>query len=86
MQMTSIHTHDADGTVHWEIMGRPPKEGELQLGAFFEIWGKAFSETQIFNYRNNEQEKVTMTVNGEQNDDFADYKVSDEDEIVIRYG
>jgi len=21
MQMTSIHTHDADGTVHWEIMG-----------------------------------------------------------------
>ena len=39
MQMTSIHTHDDSGRIRWEIMGRPPKEGELKLGAFFEIWG-----------------------------------------------
>ena len=85
MQMTSIHTHDASGTIHWEIMGRPPKDGELQLGAFFEIWGKPFSETQIFDYRNNEDNEVTMVVNGTPNDDFANYKVNDGDDIVIRY-
>lgn len=85
MQMTSIHTHDASGTIHWEIMGRPPKDGELQLGAFFEIWRKSFSETQIFDYRNNEENEVTMVVNGTPNDDFGNYKVSDGDDIVIRY-
>ena len=85
MQMTSIHTHDASGTIHWEIMNRPPKEGELQLGAFFDIWGKPFSETQIFDYQNDEQKQVTMTVNGTPNDDFATYEVSDGDDIVIRY-
>lgn len=86
MQMTSIHTHDDSGTIHWEIMGRAPKEGELKLGAFFKIWGKEFSETQIFEYRNNEQNEVTMVVNGTPNDDFAEYTVSDGDDIVIRYG
>ena len=86
MKMTSIHTHDDSGTIHWEIMNRPPKDGELQLGAFFEIWGKPFSETQIFDYRNDEQKQVMMTVNGTPNDHFATYEVSDGDEIVIRYG
>lgn len=85
MQMTSIHTHDASGTIHWEIMGRPPKEGELQLGSFFEIWGKPFSATQIFDYRNDEQNTVTMIVNGTSNDEYATYEVSHEDEIIIRY-
>ena len=85
MQMTSIHTHDASGTIHWEIMGRPPKDGELQLGAFFEIWGKPFSETQIFDYRSHEENEVTMVVNGTPNDDFANYKVNDGDDIVIQY-
>lgn len=86
MEMTSIHTHDASGTIHWEIMGRPPKDGELQLGAFFDIWGRPFSETQIFDYRNDEQNEVTMNVNGEPNGDFENYEVSDGDDIVIRYG
>lgn len=85
MQMTSIHTHDDSGTIHWEIMGRPPKDGELQLGAFFDIWGKPFSETQILDYQNDEENEVTMTVNGTPNEDFANYTVSDGDEIVIRY-
>ena len=85
MQMTSIHTHDASGKIHWEIMDRPPKDGELQLGAFFGIWGKPFSETQILKYQNDEENEVTMTVNGEPNDDFANYKVNDGDDIVIRY-
>lgn len=85
MQMTSIHTHDASGTIHWEIMGRAPKEGELRLGAFFDIWGKSFSETRIFDYRNNEQFEVTMLVNDTPNDEFEEYRVRHEDEIVIRY-
>lgn len=85
MKMTSIHTHDESGTIHWEVM-QTPKEGELRLGAFFDIWGKTFTETCIFDYCNDGDGEVTMTVNGEPNDEFADYVVSDEDEIVIRYG
>ena len=85
MEMTSIHTHDASGMIHWEIMNRPPIDGELQLGAFFDIWGKPFLERQIFDYQNDGQNTVTMTVNGEPNDDYATYEVTDGDEIVIRY-
>ena len=86
MQMTSIHTHDNSGTIHWEIMGRPPKDGELQLGALFEIWGKPFSKKQIFSYQNNDKHEVSMMVDGAPNEDFANYKVNDKDNIVIKYG
>ena len=83
MQMTSIHTHDDTGKLHWELK-EDPRDGELTSGAFFDIWGKQFSETCIFDYCTDEGE-LTMLVNGTPNDEFGDYHVRDGDEIVVQY-
>ena len=85
MQMTSIHTHDSSGTLHWEIMNRAPKDGELQLGAFFDIWGKTFNETCLFDYCNTDEKQVTMTVNGKENKQFGNHTIQGNERIVIRY-
>lgn len=84
MQMTTIHTHDDSGTIHWEISGRTPKEGETILGAFFNIWGKPFSESRIFDHRTHEGE-LTMLVNGARNEQFDEYQVADGDDVLIRF-
>lgn len=84
MQMTSMHTHDDSGTIHWEVM-QTPKEGELRLGAFFDVWGKPFSETCLFDYCGDDSGTVTVTVNGVPNHEYGDYVVSDGDDIIIRY-
>lgn len=82
MRVASIHTHDDSGTIHWEVM-EAPKEGELNLGAFFDIWGEPFSQTCVLDHCTDEG-TLTMLVNGEPNDEFADYRVSDGDRIAIR--
>lgn len=84
MQMTSMHTHDASGTIHWEVM-QTPKEGELRLGAFFDVWGIPFSETCLFDSCGDDGGTVTMTVNEEPNHEYGNYVVSDGDAIIIRY-
>ena len=85
MQMTDIHTHDNSGTLHWEVMSGPVKKGHVKLGAFFEIWGKPFNTTQLFEYKNGESGTLTMLVNGQPNTAFETYVVKDGDKIEIRY-
>lgn len=84
MQMTSIHTHDDSGTLHWEIMGRPLKVGEDRLGAFFDIWGEPFSANYLFEHSTDDG-TLAMRVNGSPNDQFDDYQVQHGDEIQIRF-
>lgn len=84
MQMTSIHTHDNSGTLHWEISGRSLKEGEGLLGAFFDIWDKPFSVDRLFDHSTDDGE-LTMLVNGSSNDQFDEYRVQHGDEILIRF-
>lgn len=85
MGMTDIQTHDASGTLHWEVMKGPVLKGEARLGAFFEIWGKPFSNDQIFDVKTSDGGELTMTVNGEPNSEFENYLVKDGDKIEIRY-
>lgn len=84
MQMTSIHTHDDSGTLHWEIMGRPLMEGEHRLGAFFDIWGEPFSATRLLEHTTDDG-TLTMHVNGSPTDQFDDYAVQHGDEVQIRF-
>lgn len=84
MQMTSIHTHDDSGTLHWEISGRSLKAGEGRLGAFFEIWGKPFAADRLFDHTT-ETGTLTMRVNGSPNDQFDEYRVQHGDDILIRF-
>ena len=84
MGMSPIHTHEeGDGTIHME-QSKPTAE-TLTLGYFFKVWDKQFSETCIFEYCNDGEKKVTMTVNGKENTEFGKYVMRDKDEIVITY-
>src|SRR3989304_6693364 len=74
-----MHTHDEDfkdGVVHMEMSGVVTKD-DTKLSNFFRIWGKEFNSTQIFDKKNNEEEKVKMLVNGKINSDFENYEMHD---------
>jgi hypothetical protein len=85
MSMADIHTHDSTGVLHWEVMQGPVRKGYLRLGNLFEIWGKNFSSTALFDKKNAPEGKVKMTVNGKNNTEFENYKIHDGDNIEIRY-
>lgn len=82
-----MHTHDEDykdGVVHMEMQGVVTKD-DTKLGNFFRIWGKTFSSSQIFEFKNSSEAAVKMLVNGKTNKDFENYKMKDGDKIEIRY-
>lgn len=81
-----IHTHEdnKEGIIHMEMEGTVTKE-QTKLGNFFRIWGKQFNSNCIFDKCNGKEGKVRITVNGEENKDFENYKMQDGDNIEIRY-
>jgi hypothetical protein len=82
-----LHTHEEDykdGVIHMEMQGVVTKD-DTKLGNFFRIWGKEFSSTQIFEHTNGDGKTVKMTVNGQENTDYENYKMRDGDIIEIRY-
>lgn len=80
-----IHTHEdaTEGIIHMEMQGVVTKN-ETKLGRFFQIWGKSFSSTRIFDNMNGEGE-IKMLVNGKENRDFENYLMKDKDKIKIIY-
>jgi hypothetical protein len=76
MRMTAIHTHEPDGTIHFEFPGIVTRE-DTTLSNFFKIWGKdMMSDFGIL---------VSMTVNGEEATELGEYEMKDGDEIELRY-
>ena len=67
-----------------EFSGVVTKE-DTRLGNFFKTWGKEFSSTQIFEYKNSSESAVIIFVNGKENLDFENYLMRDGDKIEIRY-
>ena len=61
-----IHTYDNSGRIHVETS----KNATAELGFFFEIWGKDFSNNKILNNTSNEDYSVNMFLNGEQVETF----------------
>ncbi len=78
--MRPVHTHDATGELHIESKC----VRTFRLGDFFDIWGKEFSKDQILN-KTSAEGTITMTVNGQQSDDFENLPLRDGDRIVIRF-
>ena len=76
MHMT--HTHDTSGKIHVE--GHTVEEVPLEV--FFDVWGKHFDETGIFDNRDG---SIEMTVNGEVNTDYQNLLLADGQNIVITY-
>ena len=56
-----IHTYDNSGRIHVETT----KNATAELGFFFQIWGKDFSENQILNYTADESHNVEIYMNNE---------------------
>ncbi len=78
--MRPIHTHTQDGVLHIES----PCTRNFKVGEVFEIWGKVFNSTCIFEYCTDEG-TLKMYVNGQESFEFENYLMHDEDKIVIEY-
>lgn len=85
MRMSPTHTHESDGTIHLENNKPWLKPETLTLGYFFKVWGKNFNSSCIFEYCNGLDGTITMTVNGQPNNEFGSYIMHDRDDIVIKY-
>ena len=85
MRMSPTHTHESDGTIHFENNRPWQKPETLTLGYFFKVWDKNFNSSCIFEYCNGANERLTMTVNFKENFEFDKYMMHDKDEIVIEY-
>lgn len=83
MRMTNMHTHDASGTLHWEVMRGPVRTEDVLLGQFFSVWGKPFTRSCILDFCNGSEGTVQMLVNGKENTEFESYEVQDKDNIEI---
>ncbi len=76
----SVHTHAANGVIHVESQG--PKT----LGDFFAVWDQPFGPDRILNFVEDEENGVTMTVNGQPSTSFGRLVFEDDQAIAIVYG
>lgn len=82
-----IHTHAADnkeGVLHMEMSGLVTKD-ETKLSKWFQLWGKQFNSSCIFDKCNGSDGTVRMTVNGQENKEFENYQMKDGDKIEVKY-
>ena len=79
-----LGTQDSSGKVHWGPSGHVTAN-QLRLSVFFKTWGQPFSSSQILDMHNGPDGTVSMTVNGQPNNEFENYQVKDHDNIVIRF-
>jgi hypothetical protein len=80
-----LHTHDDTGIIHIES----PDDRTFKLGQFFQIWGETFSNNQIFDNLVDDNNTLSVYVNGKKVDSKTDYRqipLNEHDEIVIVYG
>ncbi len=76
MHMT--HTHDSSGKIHVE----GHQVVDVPLEVFFDVWGKHFDETGIFEYRDG---TIEMTVDGVVSEEYQNLLLADGQNIVIQY-
>lgn len=79
----NMHTHHDDHIIHIEKLP-PVYKNDLRLGNFFQVWGKKFDSQCVADECVAEGEKLTMTVHGQTNTDFADYLLQDGDKVEIK--
>lgn len=81
-----LHTHDISGIIHIES----PENKSFSLGQFFDVWGKKFNNSQIFDFKVNESENKALFVyiNGTAVNDlnYRDIPIVNHEDITIVYG
>ena len=77
-----IHTHDNTGTLHLEFSGTVRKS-DTELGKFFSIWGKTFSDQCIMDKCNGPDGTLTMLVNGATSTEYGTHQMKDGEKIEL---
>jgi hypothetical protein len=80
--VSPLHTHDTTGIVHMEST-RPYG---FTLGQFFDVWGVAFTPTQLGGYRVGGQNTLRVFVNGLPVVNGPAYVMRAHDTIIVGYG
>ncbi len=80
--VSPLHTHDTTGIVHMEST-RPYG---FTLGQFFDVWGVAFTPTQLGGYRVGGQNTLRVFVNGLPVVNGPAYVMRAHDSIIVGYG
>lgn len=70
--MRPIHTHDVSGMIHLEF----PVQHDFTLGEFFKVWGQPLHKDGY---------NLTMTVDGQANNDGEKLVLKDHQQIVLTY-
>jgi hypothetical protein len=81
-ELTSLHTHSADGVVHVEA----PKERDYTLGQFFAVWGVKLTKDALGPFTSSGDKKLRAFVNGKPVADPFALVFRPHQEIVIAYG
>lgn len=84
MNHSSMHTHKSNGIIHMEYSGVVYKKN-LDLGKFFDIWGKKFSQDSFMGNSIGKKGTIKMTVNGKENSELENYSMKNGDVIDITY-
>jgi len=78
-----LHTHDASGIVHIES----PVARAFTLGNFFDVWGVAFSSTNIGGYENSGNKQIRVFLNGKPyTGDPRNLPLTQHEDVVVTYG
>jgi len=81
-----LHTHDVSGIIHVES----PENRTFSLGQFFDMWGKKFNNSQIFDFTVDMSQNKTLAVyvNGTAVTDvqYRDIPIFNHEDITIVYG
>lgn len=80
--MRPLHTHDSSGEIHIE----GPYARSFTLGEFFDIWGRTFNESCIFDYCSQSGVgQMEMFVNGEKSESYQNLILRDGQDILIEW-
>jgi len=82
-----LHTHD-DGRVHVE--GTVWNAEDITLGKYMDVLGKHFKDTELLDKTNGdlcdgEEAVVKLIVDGEENQELANYVIQDEEAYELRF-
>jgi hypothetical protein len=82
VHVEQLHTHDNTGKIHMERSG-VVRESDIELGDFFEVWGKTFDANCIFDKCTGTEGTLKFKVNGQDNTQFGAYSMKDGDQLEI---
>lgn len=80
-----IHTHDQTGADAGQIHVEDDQANSTYtLGDFFAVWGQPFDQGHLLDHVVAANQTLTMTVNGQPNQEFNQLILADNQEIILK--